>query len=225
MSYDPLSGTPSSPTRSSPILPDLSPLAPRSPLPGQPNGHYRPQPLPPPPTNSHWNSPPPSATNSQFSRGSSSGGMTPRSPQGYPEQGRRVERDEEGGAKPVGEARPPPPDGFVRIKIMALEKNNRRDYYVKFNAEVRPSLLSFPMRTDEVRRATSPLSANQPTAASRAPTPSSSGSQKLSQATTPSLSSLRSRWRRLRQRRRRRMTDSSRARSSAGWRGSRVTLR
>lgn len=153
MSYDPLANTPSTPIRSpavppsSPFLPNLSPLAPRSPLPGQLNGHYRPQPLPPPPSTSHWTSPPSNSHWTSPPASATSGsqrGMTPRSPQGYEEQGRRGDREERG-----GEGRPSPPDGFVRIKIMALEKNNRRDYYVKFNAEVSLTGPSSATRADE----------------------------------------------------------------------------
>lgn len=46
-----------------------------------------------------------------------------------------LRRDVEGVASP-GEA------AFVRIKVVGLEKN-RRDIYVKFNAEVRSSSLSY----------------------------------------------------------------------------------
>jgi hypothetical protein len=74
--------------------------------------------------------------------------MTPRSPQGYSSPHRererdRMDRDEGKHYDPHGPPaqgnevaiRSPPPDPFVRIKIMGLERN-RRDIYIKFNAEV-----------------------------------------------------------------------------------------
>lgn len=144
-----------------PPNPNLSPLAPRPPLPGERTGHYRPQPLPPPPSTSAWGSPPttpnPSGSGngngSQWAdagarrTGSGSSGLTPRSPQSRPSRERERERDADeddhsfsptrtqGGTVAQVQPRPPPQDAFVRIKIVGLDKN-RRDVYLKFNAEV-----------------------------------------------------------------------------------------
>lgn len=165
--------------------PNLSPLAPRPPLPGERTGHYRPQPLPPPPSTSAWGSPP--TTPQLNGNGSSSGsgaqwadaprragsgsGLTPRSPQSRSSRERERDADEDdhdydptrtqgGGVAQL--ARPPPQDGFVRIKIVGLDKN-RRDVYLKFNAEVRSaSHLHAPWLTPSTRRATCPPFATRP---------------------------------------------------------------
>ncbi|KAI5481067.1 hypothetical protein MNV49_006253 [Pseudohyphozyma bogoriensis] len=159
MSFDPLGSSDPSPARprssldaqpSPDVLPNLSPLAPRPPLPGQ-TGLYRAQPLPPPPSGTPppphdaWGSPPSTPTPSQWANSPSPAAprstMTPRSPQAYTPTRERIDREDggrggHGGAGMGGEVvvRPPPPDAFVRIRIMALEKN-RRDVYIKFNAE------------------------------------------------------------------------------------------
>lgn len=46
--------------------------------------------------------------------------------------------------------RPPPPDGFVRIRIVGLDKN-RRDVYLKFNAEVSPRKRGRGSEEEDVR--------------------------------------------------------------------------
>lgn len=133
----------------SPTLPNISPLAPRPPLPGQVNDYHRPQapsspgdawaPNPLPPAHGGGGSP-------QFAnapptpRSTSNSGLTPRSAQyaSPTRESRRGVDEEEGGRRVQESLRPPPVDPFVRIKVMALEKN-RRDIYVKFNAEVRTS--------------------------------------------------------------------------------------
>lgn len=131
---------PLSPNYTPPILsgiPNLSSIPIRSPLPGQPQPHFRPQPLPPPPSNSVWSissQPPP---------------LTPRSPQAYSSPSRerererereRMDRDDYSPSRSTSTAISPSTpntttlDAFVRIKILALEKS-RREIYIKFNAE------------------------------------------------------------------------------------------
>jgi len=150
---DPLGGTPQS----------ISPFAPRSPLPGQHS--YRAQPLPPPPNNSAWSSPPstPQPHNGQAhpqahapggwagsssqasSAGSARGGMTPRSPQGQGYERRSLgetsdDLGQNGGASAAGEGRSGEgaavrAEPSVRVRVTGLDRN-RRDFFVKFNAEV-----------------------------------------------------------------------------------------
>lgn len=54
--------------------------------------------------------------------------------------GHRVSASEESPAAP---ARPVPQEGFVRIRILGIDRN-RRDMYIKFNAEVSHSSSSRP---------------------------------------------------------------------------------
>ncbi|KAK4705602.1 hypothetical protein P7C70_g598, partial [Phenoliferia sp. Uapishka_3] len=166
---DPLAAP--SPTYTNEINPSLSPLAPRPPLPGERTGHYRPQPLPPPPSTSAWASPPltPNSNGHSNSNGhgaqwadapprrSPSGSLTPRSPQSRPSRPLRdADEDDDNSFSPTrtqGGAvaqitKSPPVDGFVRIKIVGLDKN-RRDVYLKFNAEVRTFSL---LRIQQKRR-------------------------------------------------------------------------
>lgn len=188
MSYDPLSGTPSSssyPTSQHPStfpnsssgsagqVRNISPLAPRSPLPGQERG-YRPQPLPPPPSVSHWGGatspgreqqgppPPEHARAPSCQQQQRAGpGMQPKSAQTFSESRRGEEEDGEGeGRRPNGNGNGTATttttttatraEPFVWIRVVGLEKN-RRDVWVKFNAEV--SRLAAPARGVERARA------------------------------------------------------------------------
>ena len=144
---------------------NISPLAPRSPLPGQERG-YRPQPLPPPPSHSHWGngsapatppqqqnswnagrphgSPtaPPPPPHARAGPGAAQGSMQARDPRaGFDGQQRRLREGDEDD-RPLGQGQQqqqkptgPPADPYVRIRITGLEKN-RRDICLKFNAEV-----------------------------------------------------------------------------------------
>ena len=138
-----------------PPLGNISPLAPRDPLPGQQNGHFRPQTQSPSPQNSVWSSNPLSATDPESQEGGfgsptqqglgqregRAGALVARAPteERSLERERAMQRAQNDQGSPrrapegngvAGEA------GFVRVKVVGLEKN-RRDIYVKFNAEVR----------------------------------------------------------------------------------------
>lgn len=141
-----------------PPLGNISPLAPRDPLPGQQNGHFRPQSVSPSPQNSPWSSNPLSGGDPESQEGGfgsptqreyqspqqGARGFVARAPTGERslERERATQREQNGqenvrrsaeGNGGTGEL------GFVRVKVVGLEKN-RRDIYVKFNAEVRPYL-------------------------------------------------------------------------------------
>ncbi|KAM0751557.1 hypothetical protein T439DRAFT_312879 [Meredithblackwellia eburnea MCA 4105] len=117
------------------------------------------QPLPPPPTAAEggWSSPPasPPSSNTQWAdapQRRAPSGLTPRSPQAHSSaqiRPRVLDADEDDHSSPATPAfsptrtqggaqqqvtRPPPQEGFVRIRIVGLDKN-RRDVYLKFNAE------------------------------------------------------------------------------------------
>lgn len=132
----------------------ISPLAPRSPLPGQ--RQFRSQPPPPPPFDAAWsvNTPAQPIARSLSEQGQeesagwspqrASADLVPRDAQGQ----RSLSRERRDAAdyndtttgtpgnRVAGEEGPAPMPGFVRIKIVGLEKN-RRDIYIKFSAEVR----------------------------------------------------------------------------------------
>lgn len=192
MSYDPLSG-PSTPSNyrapssaaqhgiysstSSQTVRSISPLAPRSPLPGEQRG-YRPQSLPPPPSASAWGGatspnttptrdalassssatahdspplppPPPSSSHQQQTspQHHRNGGLQPRGPHASAFDNdrsrgiRHGDDDDDDDDVPAQAAAPkgPPAEPFVRMRIIGLEKN-RKDIYIKFNAEVRAQL-------------------------------------------------------------------------------------
>lgn len=134
---------------------------PQSPF--QQQSPYRAQPLPPPPTTSAWGSPPSSPQQHQqpqYASGSAGGpgvgatggpgspagayrapgGMEPRSAQAYEWRRGDGASDDEGGRArngsgaephaPVQQAAP-----TVRVRVIGLDKN-RKDFYIKFNAEV-----------------------------------------------------------------------------------------
>lgn len=136
-----------------PPLGNISPLAPRDPLPGQQNGHFRPQSVSPSPQNSPWSSNPLSGGDPESQEGGfgsptqreyqspqqGARGFVARAPTGERslERERATQREQNGqenvrrsaeGNGGTGEL------GFVRVKVVGLEKN-RRDIYVKFNAE------------------------------------------------------------------------------------------
>lgn len=90
--------------------------------------------------------PAPPASQSSSSRGYRNGSMQPRAPQaGYDEARTRAVRndgdDDETGSINTSHSRAPAVQPFVRMRIVGLEKN-RKDIYIKFNAEVSSSWLN-----------------------------------------------------------------------------------
>jgi hypothetical protein len=116
-------------------VPSISPLAPRSPLPGQ--RQFRAP--PPPPFDTAWavdhstsdsNDP-----TSNWSPQRPTPPLVARSASTHDEPRPRISVDDERKPKMTEGVKQVPMDGFVRMRVLGLEKN-RRDIYIKFSAEV-----------------------------------------------------------------------------------------